>query len=519
MPKKVQLKLLSTSGELLNVITCHGGQITVFRANSAADLRPYQRALSGTPGKERLSISVDGEEYNPEGHNLIGLGEPSPHSGMTIQEYFGGAGISVDNTSALLNSFGVARAPNAMCSSLTADEERRIRLLAATCEPDKVLILNEPFEHISSQWREQFAQLLTNFARQRSGLIVVTSLSFRPENWIDNDSIARTQVGETIQRTIGFGSAQSNSNTLMNQLRDAIRADEQNEQQTSSVQRPSLSAAISQHHQSDTPTQSNIPRPSHFTRLPPALGALQQKVVSLQRQNPSVAPTAFAVVGVLCAILSIFLITGKASSSKELVQTAMQRDEQPASKGANVAQTSGSNSAVVKEPQKNSAAALPPAAAPQVESSTDVVAPVVAVSDIALPKASGILVGYPDTIRAGLLETARGGGVPRLAAVSNATDNPRALQGDAVKKDSGNLFKLLESASSATGDKSSGDSSYPTQDDSPPPQSWQNNQESEQSEVDPSDEQQRREAIRQKFLEAIRAAAQKRQANEDDSGA
>ena len=60
MPKKLQAKLLSKTGELLNVINCFAGQVAVFRAHSAADLRPYLRALTGGQGPERFSITTDG---------------------------------------------------------------------------------------------------------------------------------------------------------------------------------------------------------------------------------------------------------------------------------------------------------------------------------------------------------------------------------------------------------------------------------------------------------------------------
>ena len=516
MPKKVQLKLLSASGELLNVITCHGGQVTVFRANSGADLRPYQRALSGATSKERISISVDGSEYNSEQHNLIGLGEPLPHTGLSLENYFETAGISAENTSALLNSFGIDRSLSTPCSTLTPDEERRIRLIVATCEPAKLLVLNEPFEHISSQWREQFAQLLTNFARQRNGLIIVTSLSFRPESWIDNDSVARVQVGETLQRTIGFGGAQSSSTGLMNQLRDAVREDLPEGPEESPTVPPS-SEMLSRR---EAPTETRISS-LHFTeRLPLPIAQLLDRARSIQRDNPSVAPVAFAAIGVACALASILLITGRATTSKQRVELAMQQQAAEVSKREILPQQQSGHGqtqeAAAKEASKQPAPALsniaefPGSNLPAANS---------VVSDVAIPPARGILLGYPDAIRVSLIETARGGGTPRGGSVASPDDSNQAPKAAGTQKDSGNLFKLLESASSSAEGRPQDQADSYDDSNSQPTQSWQSSPSAQESEVDPSDEQQRREAIRQKFLEAIRAAAQKRQAADDDSGA
>jgi hypothetical protein len=121
-----------------------------------------------------------------------------------------------------------------------------------------------------------------------------------------------------------------------------------------------------------------------------------------------------------------------------------------------------------------------------------------------------ILDEYPEPIKISLLDTARG--VTAEPAVVTERSEPEGPREPQRKSNGGNLFKLLESASTSQGDKPSEDSTSPqgAVDQGAPPSSW--NEPSEEGDSDPNDEQQRREAIRQKFLEAIRAAAEKRQA-------
>ena len=224
--QKLQVKLLSKSGELLNCINCFAGQVTVFRANSAAELQPYQRAFSGVPGPERFSLTLDGQPFASENHILVGFGEYVKDSSSTVSSWLAASGITENAIESLLVSYGLEGTSAIPCSSLTPDQERRVRLLISSFSQNKVIVLNNPFEAIQQQWRERFAELVVNSARKLEQIVVVPSLSYRPQCWIDNESIARTQVGQAIQKTIGFGSEANDVNQLLQQLRDTFKDDE-----------------------------------------------------------------------------------------------------------------------------------------------------------------------------------------------------------------------------------------------------------------------------------------------------
>ncbi|MFN4895845.1 MAG: hypothetical protein ACK5GN_01935 [Pseudomonadota bacterium] len=490
MPAKVQLKLLSNSGELLNVATCSAGKISVLRASTPSDLRPYQRALSGSSGRDNLEILCDGAPFQPDQHTLIGFGEPSPTSGYTVKEFAVSRGVSDLALATQLLSVGLDDVIDKRCSELTADQEARLRLLAATGEPDKVIVLNDPFENVSGKWRERVAELLAEFARSRNALIIIASLTYRPEAWVANDRIDRIEVGQTSQRTIGFGSAGSQSNAPIEDIRNQLRVDPRFAGQiTGSNQRSTTAAAA-----------GAITAGIKATDLDPAstLVASQKPWVSV------IGKLLFALIGssvggwALFTAVSMYNPTGNTpKSAKSPSDARIAANQVPPAAQADL---SGKD--------KSSGVSQAPAA-------TDVRSSLVAPAQVGDSKVSAtdsayLLDSYPAAIKASLLETARGlidfGG----AADKGAAEMPASESAQQRQAPSGNLFSLLEAASGSKNDPqpiNPGDSNIIVP------------AEEQTSEVDSSTispEEAQREAIRNRFLEAIRASALRRQAEAEE---
>ncbi len=468
MPNKLQLKLLSNSGELLNVVNCLAGKISVLRASVPSDLRPYQRALGGSPGKENLVVTCDGNEYRAEEHIVIGFGEPSPTTGLLVRDFLAKHDINDSAADALLLQIGLENVAEKKCSDLSADQEARLRLIAATTDPERVLVLNDPFENISGQWRERAADLLATFARSRKALIVIPALSYRPESWIDNQSVERIEVGQTSQRTIGFGAAGSHNNALINEIRDKVRQEHQ--QASRAPEKVALATAA----MSGTPASTD-------TLLDP----------TRPRRGQAIAKVSAVSLGVA---LSVWVGIGFFSNSRR--PTPHAHESGSAIKAATVSEHK------VQPTTERPASGDAPAHSIKDEGSTDVV-----VADTTLSRQQEtskkssedfVLDHYPSIIKTSLLDTARG--VANFK--SAADDKTQANQAQADK--SGNLFSLLESASS----KSPGAPA-------PVEEVYNESEEPVESESIPanaSEEEARREEIRNRFLEAIRAAAERRQA-------
>ncbi len=486
MPKKLQIKLLSQSAELLSITNCSAGQISVLRAESPGELRPYQRALTGSQGRERFVITVDGVEYRSEDHNLIGLGEVAPHSGLTVSQYLSSVGLLDGGISALLVSFGIEGIEQKLCSALSPDEERKVRLFAATADPAKVIVINEPFEPILSSWRERMAEFLTDFVRAKNGLVIVTSLSYRPDSWIDNPAIARHQVGQSLRRTIGFGSGQSEDAQFLNQLRDQVRAD-----QTPVAAPPS-------------PPEQRPQSAAMSLGAAALMGANSVKPEGIQLEKEAISQTTGLInnarlvaslkagaalsaggLGVWAAVtlLGIYPVTSGKAPATEV--KAVLKNQAP--------------SEAIKAPTNNGASGQQP----QSEATNKRVA----VPEVV--KTAYVLDNYPPAIRAALLDTSKG--IMGDAALGSAIAPPPAQSSSQNSKE-GNFYKLLESAGTDkdTAREERGEERLDNAG------SWHAPDTSDiGEEFNPSEEEQRREAIREKFLEAIRAAAERR---EQDGG-
>lgn len=479
MPKKLQIKLLSQTAELLTVTNCAAGMVSVLRSESPSELRPYQRALGGTPGKERFVIQVDGAEYRPDDHTLIGFGGAPPHLGLTVLEYLAKTGMTEAAIHSMLLSKGLDTTASKQCSSLSADEDRRIRIIAATMDPERAIILNEPFEPIASQWREDTAELLIDFVKSKSGLVVVAGLSYRPDAWVENPSVARHQVGQSLRRTVGFGAAGSESMELINQLRDQVRS-ESSESAPLTPQPPKTSERVAMGASLATAALGAMGAASSGSPGETGLSSRSTGIATTGGRPALFAKISAGIIGVGGGVYGALLITS------HLHQATPATAPTPAPTQVIVAPEQQVSNAQQGDQKENVRAAIINRQPP-----TDAV------------KTVYILDRYPDTIRASLIETSRG----VLGEVAPQTQEPQPQRSHGTTPGSGNLFKLLENASADRSEGPNRESGWQPQ--QPPAD--------EPAEIEQdlgsngNSEEERREAIRQKFLEAIQAAAEHHQ--------
>lgn len=567
--KKLQINLLSNSGELLNCVSCFAGQVSVFRALSSGALEPYQRALLGMPGPEKFSIILDGQTYVPHEHNLIGFGEQFVPQENSVGEYLINLGVPEGALDSLLVSFGLEMVCNSRFSALTRCEERRVRLVAATYVQNRILIVNNPFEPISSQWRERFAELLVTFARSKSQIVVVTALSNRPECWIDNEFIARIQVGETVQKTIGFGTNSTSINMLVNQVREQLKND------------PSMSGAFNIPNQEQSghaaaqpqqvQQQGQHPTAQHYSGAVqrPAAHAMPQQQAPRQRAASAAWTPAAAAVedlvedespefeeavsprrrrqfasieaspllqlyrrhqvtikklgavggGVFAALLlGMMFFRGEAPLDPQQVAVNVPQHEAAAP----------SSNAPPSRPAEPSAGEVKPDVVPvEVKIEPPVRPrqpdrPAEAVENPDQPHlehAGFVLDDYSPAIRKSILETFEGN-APILKGGSDQSalmgDRDGSSEGIQIKnKETGDLLKLLQSASDKDPAPSAGGYAPPPSMNAPPayynPPVVENNAAPAPS----GSEEEKREQIRKKFLEAIEKAAEKRRQSVD----
>ena len=223
--EKLEINLLTLNGKVERRIRAFAGRVTVLRGATDADLVSYTRALNGQPSADRFSIMVDSTAYRPAEHVLVGFGERFSADGSSVAKALIERGYNNDGLAAVLLENGLGGSEDRRCSELNEIEARKLRLLLA-CAPatgagaSRVVVLNDPFRDLDPTWIESLAERLAEFAWKMRAIVLVINLSNRPEAWIDNELIARIQVGGNRRRTIGFGSASPEMGALLEQLRN-----------------------------------------------------------------------------------------------------------------------------------------------------------------------------------------------------------------------------------------------------------------------------------------------------------
>lgn len=220
----LEINRLSPTGDIERRINCISGRITVFRSTKEEDTSIYNLALSGKSAPGTFSLLLDGDSFEPSEHNLVGFGEKFAISTkLKVNDYL--SEIPSEKRERALLSCGLGGLGEVFCGELSAGQERIIRILKGTLEPDKVLILNDPFEGIPERFREILAESLTRFAWDKKAIVIVTKLSTRPESWIENEFISRVQLQRPRQATIGFGSGDASINKLVESVRKSVGAE------------------------------------------------------------------------------------------------------------------------------------------------------------------------------------------------------------------------------------------------------------------------------------------------------
>jgi hypothetical protein len=483
MPATVELRLHSNSGELLHVATCHAGKISVLRASSLGELRPYQRALCGSNAKDNLEILVDGSAYQSEDHTAIGFGEPSPTVGLTVRQFLISSGISDLSINTQLLSIGLEEISDKRCGELSLDQDARLRLLAASADADKVLILNDPFENISSKWRERVAEILATFAKSRGALIIIPSLSYRPDAWIENDAVIRIEVGQTSQKTIGFGSVGSLDNAALEEIRQKLMGGHNSARHGGAA--AGLAAGIA--------------------------GGIKTSDLSSEITAPTAKSSSL-----FTAAKLIFTLIGSSVGGWALytaVNQMMETNKTPQAPKAIVANALKNTSPADTNSLKNTE----PGTTKGSDNKVTVADTTPSKANIKTATASAdlyVLDTYPAVVKASILDTARG-----ITGFQPSGElPPSALPANKKRADSGNLFSLLAAASDSKSKDASlngGNQAY-MNDRSGDDDEAEFDEEPEPDPTTMNAEEAQREQIRQRFLEAIRASAARRQTEAEE---
>jgi hypothetical protein len=490
--KKLQIKEISPSGQLLSCINVFAGQVTVFRATSNEELFPYVRSLAGMSGPEKFIIELDGEAYLPTSHSLIGFGERFNASDNLVSDFLKESGVPNGNITSLLYAYGLDDIYNAKCIALSRCQERRLRLLAAAYSRNKILVVNDPFDPISGEWRERFAELLLQLARNQSQIVLVPNLSYRPQAWIDNEAVARVQVGQNIQKTVGFSNQSSSIQSMIIQIRETLQKEQELDKDTTNQSSdninsntlitksdvvpqtfPSQSISRKQALSSSSIVANNAPNTSYEENPPEEF---------IESTHKAKLFTPLALTSLVCLMLcSVFLYLNWPKDSE--VGTISSLPNQSISNNINL--TPENTPLNANQPQ------IAPVSAQNIEP-----------SPIETPPETNILDSYPPNIKEAVLRSFSKDSFKH--APNDIHNSKNDLTPKLEKKnEAGDILKLLQSASE------------PDETNIQPHENPNIETSVYPNAIEPVDEQERREQIRQKFLEAIQRAQDQRDTNID----
>jgi hypothetical protein len=494
---------LSQSGELISSIACFSGRVSVFRSGSDGELHGYQRALAGLSGPDKILINIDDEEYLAEEQNLIGFGETFLDLTTSPAVYLLESGVPDSVLDSTIISFGLERVAHIPCSQLTRCEERRLRIIAATYSRDRALIINDPFQPVGTEWRERLAELIAGYAHNQNQIVVVPGLSYRPQHWVDCDYVDRIIVGENRQKTIGFGSGPRRATGILNQVRDLIKSESAMEelQELSRTQRAMAQPLV------ESGTGPDLVGAPHSGRGIP-------QAIERMRLSPQKLGAAFC----LGALVLALVVRGGGERTSQSVAAA--KIDSPAIQSQ---EPSGG-------PEAEQIVNTRPESVPETVTPAPIPDPPGDSATMVLARANIVLDSYPSDVKNSIIATFEGissadneekGERASLAALlqrRNLADSI-AQKGDQNNQEADDLLLALQNASNEGGEQSSGpgeNSLAPPQVPSSPAQSFGNPDSRFNNPnlpvFDPMAEQQKRELIRQKFLEAIDRAAQQQQA-------
>jgi hypothetical protein len=336
-------------------------------------------------------------------------------------------------------------------------------------------VLNDPFENISGKWRERAAELLAELAQTRNALIIIPSLSYRPEAWISNQCVERIEVGQTSQKTIGFGSAGSQSNAQIDEIRNQLRSDPRFAAHGAHSDSRSASAAIA----------AGVAGAIHTSDLAPSAARITKQKVLLASSGKLLFALIGSSVGGWALFTAVSMYSGQSASLVKQEKVVAVNRQAPESKPLSAPSSNNKPS----EPSQQGVN-KPPAEAVLVarNKTTDV-------------QAGFLLDAYPAQIKRSILDTARGSIDFQTSPEQAPAEHPTQRRAD-----SGNLFSLLEAASNAKGDSGSANPGSPAD----LADSEEDSEAADTSGMTPEEAQ--REAIRNRFLEAIKASALRREA-------
>ena len=202
----LEIAKLDESGNTLRRINCLPGRITVLRSVRPMEAKLYEEALTGQPTSAKFNAVFQGAPYDPTSATIVGVGNDFGPEDGDVLSYLISQGATRQNLSGVLKNLELDGLETAKCIDLGKSQQRALRLYAATLNPQKPVILVDPFNHLPKNLIESSANAIVDFVSANMGLVVVPRLGVKPDAWVENEYVSRAQLERPRSATVGFGS-------------------------------------------------------------------------------------------------------------------------------------------------------------------------------------------------------------------------------------------------------------------------------------------------------------------------
>ncbi len=220
--ENVTIKELSSKAEIINIFNCLSGEISIFNGPSSA-ISSLQRLLTGTYEKNNLKISINNSiKFNPLEHVLVGYNNIIKDSTASIEDLFLSYNIPMEDIDTILNTYGLHNIRQLKIYELDGDKKKRLEFAIAFQSSNKALIIRDPFEDISPQWKEPYAKFIYTYATKKNLPVIISELDYNPATWNNLPSIKKMQLGISTNKTIGFGSDNGQLKEFLSQIRTEL---------------------------------------------------------------------------------------------------------------------------------------------------------------------------------------------------------------------------------------------------------------------------------------------------------
>jgi len=207
----VVLRELSSGGEFARTVKCLPGTITIIPFGREADAFASFRDLLIGKRIANIAIRCGTHDLHPsEVHVVSNLDVLAP--GMTVEGVLDGAGATPGERRQALMAVGLEGRSEELTQDLSQGALRRLSAVRALFSRSRVVVFDNPFQDIESEWFPAVAGLLLSAAATGSQIVIVTGLARVPRVWKASPLvvIAGLEIGARqgdtyiVEETIGY---------------------------------------------------------------------------------------------------------------------------------------------------------------------------------------------------------------------------------------------------------------------------------------------------------------------------